>query len=408
MQKETSDWSFGKKFFFRFSCLFFPLLIFFLPGPGLIPFLGGFDNPYMEPLYRKLIKQLGIADTINPYTMGLLFAVVLALLGMLVWTVLDKKRSNYNQLYYWLTVVVRYYLAFTMISYGLAKVIKTQFPFPDPEDLLRPVGDLSPMGLVWTFMGYSEGYNIFTGAAEVLGGLLLFFRRTTLLGAIVTLVVMINVVAMNYFFDIPVKLFSSMLTVMLFFLIAKDMRRMYCFFVLNKPVPPSYISAPDIRKKLPRLALHVTKGLLIIYAVGFMVHREAGLLSKYDGAPRAPLYGIYDVETFVRNRDTLPPLQTDEFRWKQLIVGGSASRPNAHIKGMNDVVSKYAFTLDTASMAVEMFPYADSTVKNHLVYRLLDKEHLEIKGKWNGDSILVNMKMYDLNKFSLVKGGFHW
>jgi len=30
-------------------------------------------------------------------------------------------------------------------------------------------------------------------------------------------------------------------------------------------------------------------------------------------APKPPLYGLYDVNTFVINKDTLKPLTTDEF-----------------------------------------------------------------------------------------------
>jgi hypothetical protein len=40
------------------------------------------------------------------------------------------------------------------------------------DRLLKPYGESSPMGLLWTFMGYSTGYNLFTGGAEALGGLL--------------------------------------------------------------------------------------------------------------------------------------------------------------------------------------------------------------------------------------------
>ncbi len=69
-----------------------------------------------------------------------------------------------------------------MINYGAVKVIKAQFPNPTLDRLLQPFGDASPMGLLWTFMGASESYNIFTGAGELIGGLLLTTRRTTLLG----------------------------------------------------------------------------------------------------------------------------------------------------------------------------------------------------------------------------------
>lgn len=57
------------------------------------------------------------------------------------------------------------------------------------------------MGLLWNFIGASAAYTIFTGVAEVLGGLLLVARRTALLGALVCIGVMSNVVLLNFSYD---------------------------------------------------------------------------------------------------------------------------------------------------------------------------------------------------------------
>jgi hypothetical protein len=40
------------------------------------------------------------------------------------------------------------------------------------------------MGILWTFMAASTGYTIFAGLAEAVAGLLLLFRRTSTLGAL--------------------------------------------------------------------------------------------------------------------------------------------------------------------------------------------------------------------------------
>ena len=49
---------------------------------------------------------------------------------------------------------------------------------------MRPYGDSSPMGLVWTFVGASVGYEIFSGLFEAISGYLLFWRRTALVGSL--------------------------------------------------------------------------------------------------------------------------------------------------------------------------------------------------------------------------------
>ena len=66
------------------------------------------------------------------------------------------------------------------------------------------------MGLAWTFLGFSKGYNLFMGVAELMAGLLLF-RRTVAIGAIITLMTTANVMAVNYFYDVPVKIVSTAL-----------------------------------------------------------------------------------------------------------------------------------------------------------------------------------------------------
>jgi hypothetical protein len=68
------------------------------------------------------------------------------------------------------------------------------------------------MGLLWTFMGASAAYTIFTGLGELVGGLLLTTRRTALAGALVSAAVMTHVAVLNFCYDVPVKLFSMVLS----------------------------------------------------------------------------------------------------------------------------------------------------------------------------------------------------
>lgn len=422
LQPTPAEWSFGKKLALRFFFLFFPLFVFLNPN-GIVPLSEYVFEYYIEPFHNLIPwiakNILGLKPAITVFTNGsgdttydyvvLLFVFFLSVVGALLWTVIDRRRKSYNQLLYWLSTVVRYYAGFTMLLYGLFKVFKLQFPFPDPWRLLEPYGNSSPMGLAWTFMGYSEGYNYFTGGAEILGGVLLFFRRTTTLGAMVTLAVMGNVMAMNYGYDIPVKILSTMLVVMALFLMAKDLRRLYYFFVANKTAPPSNIAKPYVRNRGLRISLRVLKVLLLVYGVGSMAYNAIDSLGQYgDGAQKSPLWGIYNVETFVRNNDTVPPLQTDQRRWKQLIVGGYKDYPRTHLKGMDDSLQAYVMRTDTMKKQFVLFQRHDTTLKNTFVYHYPDKEHLVIRGNWGRDSLDISMKIYELNNFLLVSRRFRW
>jgi hypothetical protein len=44
---------------------------------------------------------------------------VAALVGTTMWSALDRHRPHYGTLYYWLTTIVRYYLAFTLFLFVL-------------------------------------------------------------------------------------------------------------------------------------------------------------------------------------------------------------------------------------------------------------------------------------------------
>jgi uncharacterized membrane protein YphA (DoxX/SURF4 family) len=112
---------------------------------------------------------------------------------------------SYDRLYYWMIVVLRYYVGITMLAYGSVKIVQLQFPSPTPWRLIEPYGDSSPFTLAWTFMGYSRGYNYFTGIAEVSCGILLLFKRTSLFGAVIAFTVSANIAAINFCFDVPVK-----------------------------------------------------------------------------------------------------------------------------------------------------------------------------------------------------------
>src|SRR5678816_2514199 len=97
-------------------------------------------------------------------------------------SLLDRKRTRYDRLAFWLRMIVRYYIATAALSYGIIKLFRLQMPFPSMSQLATPLGDLLPMRFSWLFIGYSAPYQFFSGAMETLAGLLLLYRRTVTAG----------------------------------------------------------------------------------------------------------------------------------------------------------------------------------------------------------------------------------
>jgi uncharacterized membrane protein YphA (DoxX/SURF4 family) len=155
---------------------------------------------------------------------------------------------NYRAMQEWLWLYVRLVLGAAMIGYGAIKVIKVQFPDLFLWRLLSPYGDSSPTGLLWSFMGYSRTYNLFTGLVELTGGALLFVPRLVTLGALICVGSMANVFMLNVSYDVSVKLYSLNLLLMGVYLMASESRRLLDFFVLNRPAPPA-AHAPLFRRR---------------------------------------------------------------------------------------------------------------------------------------------------------------
>lgn len=192
------------------------------------------------------VAQTGSGDRLFDY-IQVAFLIVATGIGAAVWILFDRTNKHDAAVYEVLRVVVRYYLAFTMFNYGFSKVFHEQMPGPGEYRLSERYGDSSPMGLLWTFMGYSAGYSFFAGAAEVVGGALVLFRRTTTLGALVIAAIMLNIELLNLNYDVPVKLYAAHLLLMALVLLAPDLKRLTDFFLLNRPTQPV-----DLRRAWPK------------------------------------------------------------------------------------------------------------------------------------------------------------
>jgi uncharacterized membrane protein YphA (DoxX/SURF4 family) len=415
-------WSTTQKIFFRFGVLFVVFFIFFKPNQSYtIGLYNFYIQPFIHPiqwLARNVLRishpvqfydgSDGGADDLFDY-LSLFVVFVLSITGALIWSLVDRKPRNYRVLQYWFTVIIRYYLALSMFDYGLAKLFMVQFAEATPGQLAEPYGTTSPMGLAWKFFGYSRGYNYFLGFGELLGSALLLFRRTARLGAIVMLVVTINVMAVNYFYDVVVKEVSTMLVIMSLILLLQDYRHHAAFFIFNRQTEPVPLYKPRFQKRSFNISLVIVKYLVIIIPF-VLAYRDIKEATKMYGphVPKPAVFGIYDTEVFIRNSDTLAPLTTDIVRWRKLIVG---NRGTALIKLMNDSTRSYLFKADSVAKSISLVS-RDSSRKGSFNYILHASGELSLSGIWTNrnrtDSLKIIMKRVDLNNFRLVRSKMHF
>ncbi len=149
----------------------------------------------------------GSGDSTYDYIHTFILAV-LAFFIAVVWSILSRKNIySYKKLNDWFVVFLRYYIVSVLISYGFAKIFPLQFPEPTFNRLLQPYGESSLVGLLWTFFGVSR-VTLFIRIIEVLGALLVLFRRTKVIGAIILNIVLLGVFISNLCYDVPVKIYS--------------------------------------------------------------------------------------------------------------------------------------------------------------------------------------------------------
>lgn len=265
------------------------------------------------------------------------------------------------------------------------------------------------MGLVWNFMGASTPYTVFTGAAEMLGGFLLAVRRTTALGALVSIGVMSNVVMLNFSYDVPVKLYSSHLLAMAAFLLLPDLKRLADLFILNRRVERAEIK-PLFASPVRHRTVLVFRALFILAVAGLTLSQSLEASRMYgDLMPKPPLYGIWEVNQLTVDGEDRPPLLPDAGRWRRVIVDYPEFL-SVQLMGEVDGESRvfYRLRLDPKKGRMILSKPSDPKARSVLAYRQPAPGILELEGKLDGKAMKARLQRLDESKIVLKSRGFHW
>ena len=386
-----------------------------LPFPlDEIPFVGDFIDYYNQAINflshwcgetiiqletLKEIEITGSGDTTFDYVkifttflIALFFSVV-----FFAFTIKKSKIKNFEKVVF---TYARYYLALYLLSYGFAKFYDGQFMFPSIDRLEQKIGDASPMGLLWTFMGYSKTYTVFGGICEVIGGILLFFRRTTLLGGLVSFMVMANIAVMNFSYDIPVKLFSIHLALISILIISPNIINLFQFFVLNKTIKLKIDQLQFKNKKLKN-------GRIVLKTLIILIFPTLGIIENLSFNRSTQTYnlsGAYFTEEFIKNNDTISPIKNDPSRWNKLLI----TDYYAKLIFDNNKRVYYEPKVDTILKTITLSSYSDTSISYSFQYDASNEKKLMLFGKFKSDSISATFKIKRPNEYELVKRNFHW
>ncbi|TAE22215.1 MAG: hypothetical protein EAZ91_24085 [Cytophagales bacterium] len=417
--RHTPEWPLWRRLLFRFTFIYVALYMSPWQWLGSWPvgntlaeyysagesWLVTFANDHLFHVKDQLVPLNGSGDTSYGYAQLCLFAL-LAVVGAVIWSLLDRRR-NYDRLAYWFLVVLRYYVAMIAFGYGIIKLFGQQMPFPLISQLATPLGDLLPMRFSWLFIGYSAPYQFFSGAVEVLTGLLLLWRRTATLGAFVGATVFMNVMVLNLCYDIPVKLFSIHLFAFCNLLLLSDTGRLLDFFVFNQPTKPK----AHFRLRSPRMQW-ARIGLKVAFVGIFALVPLYGplwetMFSSEGPTPPKLKSGFYEVTDFRAN-----PTLADSLRWQNVVF--------EETQAMGSILT--TDTLFRQRYRRGYFSYAlDSTGRNLAVRKMAsdslplftlqvtrpDTNRLLLSGLFRGDSLHVALRRTNRH-FQLAERQFHW
>ncbi|WP_343672993.1 hypothetical protein [Chitinophaga sp.] len=166
-------------------------------------------------------------------------SVLAALIYLIIWQ--SRKTNNPATLAFW-QGLIRYGVAFDLAEFGWSKICHRQLVM-SLYQLDLPYRSLSPNQLFWLFYSHSYLFGCIIGGLQIIGAILLLFRRTTLVGVFVLLPVLANILLMDIFYQIgdSVVVHASfmMLGILYFLFIEFDRLKAFFFTVTsNLPVVP--------------------------------------------------------------------------------------------------------------------------------------------------------------------------
>jgi hypothetical protein len=259
-------------------------------------------------------------------TWGIAALIAIAAAG--IWTLLSRKleknRTNYNKLYYWTKVAIRYRIAIGLIAFGFLKVYPMQMPYPSISNFLTDFGEYNSYKIYWQHVGVTLWYEVVLGWIEVIGGVLMFFRATTFVGALINASVLFNIAHANFAYDGGVHVYSSFFVLFSLIILVPYFIDLWKLFVQQKEVVPiEYVPERSTRKQ--RLVYYSLKfSFILLFTVVYGALRyEVHYVEKFWKEPSTPgltgTAGYYHVTSFELNGKELPYDPTDSIRWNDVV-----------------------------------------------------------------------------------------
>ena len=177
-----------------------------------------------------------------------------------------------------------------MFSYAFAKILKSQFDLGLSSTIDESLNSLNGFMLTWYYYGYSRTYGLVIAFTQIAAAILILFRKTERVGVVLFLSFMINILFVNYFYEIDgAKSMSIRLTIMGVFLLFSDWKAFKNYFFksnLKEKLIPSIIP-------LKAKNIYWLKFLIIPFIIFHSYKYIADI--KKDFLVKNELFGVWEI-----------------------------------------------------------------------------------------------------------------
>lgn len=235
---------------------------------------------------------------------------------------------NWKKVHFYLHTFCRYFLATMILSYAFAKILGTQFT-TQPSTYDQPVGSLSGFNLTWYYYGYSFSYGVFIAISQITSSLLLFFRKTTRVGVVLFLSFMVNILLVDYAYDIQgAKGMATIMTIMALFIFLSEYPLFIKYFLTEPPLfqdtdRPNWIN--KIRKTkwvyIPLVFIGLFFGLSTLKTKFMEKNQFYGTWHNTDTTARFENFNFEVANTFkINGKHNLEPIANGQYSFTNDII----------------------------------------------------------------------------------------
>lgn len=420
IKPDLKTFNLGRKFFWRFILLF--LIIYIVPYDLAFGFTEKFEEWrwWHKPIFSIGENLFGWEfDYEKPYVgwdskfevCRYIFIFLFGSLLSVVWLLVDYfyLKFNYEKKLVVLTqTFLRYRIAIVMLHYGLAKIFMHQFGTIDINTLESTIGEYSPMGLMWKYLSFSEEVQMFSGWIETIGAILLFFRKTTFLGAFLLVLALANVVLWDISFSVSVTLYAIQLLLLTLVLLTNQYKGIYNFLISGKTATANKYKAfaPKYAKAVVIVKIMLFIGLAVLFGKDNMKIHTDYFSNNYQW-----FTGLHSIETFIINNDTIKASEVQK-KWKKILFNDILYLNDSFKIEYEDTEvaeERFKYKIDSLNHTITYRDYEDEEAPwNEMKYQQLDDKTYHFESVFKSDTISVKTTIKRLEDYNLISKKGNW